>query len=573
MKNLFKFLVFFLITGLLFSSCEKDTFTEEDAMKALQEVNLAITVTDHSNFDQPIEGATVSTLIDSVAVQKTTDANGMVNFGKIKISGNLNVYVKKTGYTGAFTTVNTQPNDYRQTSITKNIAIYSLSDESLATVKGQLTIETDLTNRTKEVVANAEVRVYNSNLPSGSAKTFIGTTDSLGNYEIKVPVNANGHDQLQVYYNGVEAERTVAVKKNNIYSVKTQKAFYDITNYNPTPIYSIPSAVITIGEPEALGTGFALSTEIDTSSSKLTSMMNYWDIDIIQKGSGYFPNITGNDTTIWVPFSPDTKGLDTACVRLRFEKNGGLLEVSGLRDYNNWDGRYAKYSTKPTIDLSIGGGTGAQIYYNFKLNYNIKISNNGTGYINFPEVKMTSINNGVKSVSDFSYSGGARLIDGSIYAIGGDIITTIGRYDSAPTFEVIDDEHNQAIAYFDYGDINSTDSSLIDSNNWGSYGNNYNSAVPPSVTITSLAGYGSGAEFRAEVNSDGTLNNLELIHKGNGYVKNVNDYKKTGTTSTQWGEGCSLNGSNYTFYNAMPGKTFKKDVYFGTGVVTELEQE
>lgn len=570
MKNVFKFLAFALIAGLFFSSCEKDTFTEEDAMEALQKVNLVISVTDQSNFNQPIEAATVRTIIDSVAVEKTTDASGTVTFTNVKISGNLNVYVSKTDYTTAFTTISTTPNDYRQTVVSSNVSIYSLSDENLATVKGQLTIETDLTNRTKEVVAGAEVRVYNSYLPNGSAKTFIGITDSVGKYEIKVPVNSNGNDYLQVRFNSVETSRTFGLEKNNVYTVETKEAFYDINNYTPTQIDAVPSALITFSAPEALGTGFSLSTEIDTSSSQLTSMMNHWDIDIINKGTGYFPNIHGNDTTIWVPFSPDTKGLDTACVKLRFEKNGSLVQITGLRDYYNWDNRYAQYSSKPTIDLNIGGGTGAEIYYDFNLNYNVRISNNGTGYITLPTVKETYMIDGVQSISNFSYSGNTKIIDGSIYAIGGDILTTIGRYDNAPTFEVITDESNQAEAYFNSSWM-SSDSTLNTSDiSWISTGNNYNPAIPPTVTITTLLGFGADAEFRAEVSANGNINNLELIHKGNGYVRNINDYQNTGTTSTSWGEDTDM-GTTY-FYSVLPGKTLISNIYYGTGAVTELEQ-
>lgn len=569
MKNVFKFLVFFLIAGLFFSSCEKDTFTEEDAMEALQKVNLVISVTDASNFNQPIEGATVRTIIDSVAVEKTTDASGLVTFTNVKISGNLNVYISKADYTTAFTTISTTPNDYRQTVVSSNVSIYSLSDENLATVKGQLTIETDLTNRTKEVVAGAEVRVYNPYLPNGCAKNFIGVTDSVGKYEIKVPVNADGNDNLQVSFNSVETSRTVGVKKNNIYSVKTQEAFYDINNnYTPTQIDAVPSAIISIGAPTITGTGFALITE--AVPTQLSSAIN-WDWGIINKGSGYFPNITGNDTTIWVPFSPGTENTeDTAFVQLKFAKNGGLTNIVNIRDYSyeNWNNAF--YSTKPTIDLNIGGGTGAQIYFDFKLYYNVKISNNGTGYITFPTVKKTYMIDGVQSISNFSYSGNAMLIDGSIYAKGGDILTTIGRYDNAPTFEVIADDSNQAEAYF-IPSWMSSDSTLNTFDiSWISYGNNYNPAIPPTVTITSLAGYGSGAEFRAEVSANGSINNLVRIHEGSGYVRNINDYKSTGTTGQENGEG--INTGATSFYHVLPGQTVKSDIYYGTGVVTELEQ-
>jgi hypothetical protein len=391
MKNVLKFIVFALIAGLSLNSCKEDTFTEEDAMKALQEVDLIIAVTDKSNFDAPVEAATVRTVINGLSVEKATDATGMVSFEKVKIGGNLNVYVSKENYTTTFSTVYTTPNDYRQSVVSASVSIYSLSDENLVTIKGQLTIETDLTNRTKEVVVGSEVRVYNQYLPDGGSKAFIGTSDTEGKYEVKVPVNATGKDDIDINFYSIDTMRTVGVNLNNNYSVETQHAFYDIEgNTNPTDILAVPSALISIDAPAAAGSDFSITTEIDTSTSRITDATgNYWNMEMLKTGSGYYPNIIGSDTTVWVYFSPDTKGLDTARIQLTFEKNGGLVSIDGMLDYGVWNGRYAKYSSKPTIDLNIGGGTGAEIYYNFRLYYNILISNNGTGYITLPTIKKT----------------------------------------------------------------------------------------------------------------------------------------------------------------------------------------
>lgn len=569
MKNVLKFIAFALIAGFFFNSCEEDTFTEEDAMKALQEVNLIIAVTDNSNYDQPVDAATVRTVIDGITVEKTTDATGMVTFENVKIGGYLNVYVSKENYTTSFTTVNTTPSDYRQTVISSNISIYSLSDENLVTVKGQLTIETDLTNRTKEVVAGAEVIAYNPSLPSGSTKAFVGISDAEGKYEIKVPVNSDGYDDITVEHRSIDTTRTVGVSKNYVYTVKTQNALYEAEYYEATDISVVPSAVITIGAPAASGSGFELTTEVDTSTSLLTDATgNYWNMDILTTGSGYFPNITGSDTTVWVFFSPDTKGLDTARVELTFEKNGGLVSIDGMLNYGTWNGRNAKYSAKPTIDLNVGGGTGAEIYYDFRLYYNVKINNNGTGYITLPTVKKTYVSYGVQNINTYDLSSYAFIAGGSIYADGGDILSTEGRYDSAPTFTFVDDESSQAFAYFNYWDIG-TDSTFNAGYSWISAGDNYDPGNPPTVTITSLASYGSGVEFRAEVSSTGVINNLELINSGNGYARNINDYKSNGTISTQGGDYGST-GDTY-FDNVLPGEILISNVYYGTGLVTDLD--
>lgn len=566
MKNLLKFIAFALIAIPVFNSCE-DNYTEEDAMEAQQVVDLIISVTDESNFNQPVEAATVSTVINGTTVEKATDETGSVTFEEVKIGGNLNVYVSKENYTKTFTTVNTTPSNYRQSTISATISIYSLADANTATVKGQLTIETDLTNRSREVLEGMEVKAFNFDLPNGGNKAFIGTTDSEGKYEIKVPVNSDGDDNIRVKFNQLDTIRTAGAVKNNVYSVKNQKAYYAPEYYERTQIPPVPSAVISIEAPGAAGTGFELITEMDTTWSYLTMAAS--NMNITKTGSGYFPDISGTDTTLWVPFSPDTKGLDTAHVQLTFEKNGGLISIDDLRDNGTGTGRNAKYSEKPTIDLDLGSGSGAEIYFNFKLYYNIWISNNGTGYKTFPTVKKTFNSIGTELVTDYPLSSFAFIADGSIYSDGGGRLSMEGQYYSAPTFEIINPTGKQAIAYLPTWGIDG-DSTIIDDESWVSQGDNYDPANPPAVTITALSGYGSNAKFTAEVSvGSGVINDLELINEGSGYVRNINDYLSNGTTNHQNGDYGSIN--EYNFYDVLPGDILISNAYYGTGQVIELE--
>lgn len=570
MKNILKFFGFSLIAVLLFNSCE-DNYTEEDAMRAQQVVDLIISVTDESNFDVAVDSATVKTVIDGVAMEQSTDASGVVVFEDVKIGGNLNVYVSKDNYTTTFTTVNTTPSTYRQTTISANISIYSLADANTATVKGQVTIETDLTNRQKEFIENMEVRAFNYSLPNGAVKAFIASTDSVGKYEIKVPVNANGNDDINVEFApNVETERTAGVARNNIYSVETKNAVYMPEYYNATYISEIPSAVITIEAPGEGGSGFALTTEVDTTSGELTEAIGDWfdsnDITILNSGSGYFSDITGSDTTLWVPFSPDTKGLDTAHVQLTFEKNGGLVSIDGLRDYGVWDGRDAQYMSKPTIDLNIGGGSGAQLYYDFKLDYYVKVSNHGTNYTSLPDVKMTYVIEGVEYVTTYTLGSYAFISEGSIYSYNGNgILSQQIDYDSAPEFTITENNSKQAVAYLGSWTIGS-DSTLSDNESWISKGENYDPANPPAVTISALAGYGANAEFYAEVSSSGSLTNIELVNAGSGYVSNINDFENDGSGG-QSGEYGYI--SETYFGNILPGDVLISNAYYGTGDVIE----
>ena len=258
MRNIFKFMLFIALGAMVFVSCEEDKFTEKDAMDALQHIDIALTVQNGSSNTEAVEGATVTVVKDSSSVEKTTDAAGSVVFNDMPIGGNLSVYVNKENYTKAVFQISTSTDEYRKNQISESVKIYPLSGENMATVKGQLTIETDLTNRKREKLANQEVRVVNNSLGSNIEKSFVGTTDEDGKYSIKVPVNADGNDYLEVKFpSSIDTTQTLAMGSKGMYEgtyeVVTKPAVYYPGNYDASDIPAIPSASITIGAPDEGG--------------------------------------------------------------------------------------------------------------------------------------------------------------------------------------------------------------------------------------------------------------------------------------------------------------------------------
>ncbi len=592
MRNFFNFMLFVALGAMVFVSCEEDKFTEKDAMDELQKIDVAITVQDGSSYGEAVEGATVSILKDSAAsttTEKTTDASGNALFEDIKIGGNITVYVNKDDYTKRSFSVSTSTNSYRDSRISETVKIYPLSGDNMATVKGQLTIETDLTNRKREKLAGQEVRVINRNFGSDIEKSFVGTTDSEGKYAIKVPVNADGTDNLEVKFpSQIDTTQTLVMGSqgmyNGTYKVFNKPAAYYTENYNASDIPAIPSVVANIEAPNSVGSGFELGVE-----AKGTSFNDHSNIELIQGGSGYHIE-SATDTLL--PMSEGVNG-DTTWATVEISKTGAdSSSITNIYVLNADDN--GLYISEPELDLSVLGGSGAVVDIQFESEYLIYIENYGTDYQKVPTVSATykeydgntivkrtdedldDFDNGDYNELHPSTNYGDRLSnhinlhEGTLYpdknnAYDGDTLFVTDGFTEMPGISVSTQTGQQAIMKFNTGDISSNDSTITD---WyfEQSGAGYDPANPPAVTLTSLAGYGSAAEFVVEVNNDGTFYENDVVMKANGqgYVRNVNDFQGTGWTGTHGGENYSLPNGNY-IYDVGPGDVQERSIYYGTG--------
>jgi hypothetical protein len=572
MRNIFKFMLFIALGAIIFVSCEEDKFTEKDAMEALQHIDLSLTVQNGSANTEAVEGATVTVVKDSSTVEKTTDAAGSVVFNDMPVGGNLSVYVNKENYTKAVFTVSTSTNEYRKSQISKTVNIYPLSGENMATVKGQLTIETDLTNRKREKLGNQEVRVVNNSLGSNVESSFVGTTDEDGNYSIKVPVNADGNDDLEVKFpSAIDTTQTLAMGSKGMYEgsykVVTIPAVYYPDNYDPSDIPAIPSVSATIAAPSGSeGSGFELGTK-----PRGTPFTSESELELIQGGSGYHV-ANGNDTL--VPMSEGVNG-NTAMARVWVNQTSGDQDSSSIQSITVEDNG-ALYTSAPTLDLSGLGGSGAVFEIRFECEQLIYIKNNGTGYNSIPNFSVTlkwyeNEKLVERSGFDMSLENITRLVDGSIYpdASGyGYSEDTILSYNANEITELSTSSSigQQAIMKINSNDVSANDSTITD---WyfEQNGIGYDPANPPAVSLTSLADYGSGAKFVVEVDNNGTFEENDMVMKdgGEGYVRNVNDFQGKGYTGTYGGDDYSLPNGSY-IHNVKPGDVLRRSIYYGTGI-------
>lgn len=574
MKNIFKILAFLSIGGLIFSSCDDD-YSEEDALTALQYITLQIGVHDASNSYAAVQGAEVRAVINAESVTATTDTNGIAVFENVQIGGYVNVYVSKDDYTTVYSQVNTTPADYRQTAVSGDVYVYSTSGSNIATVKGQLTIETDLTNREREYVSGVEVLAYNGNL-SNTTNYFVDSTDSEGNYSINVPVNSTGDDYIYVYFPNVETERTFGKVTDNVYSLVTEPYSYYPSSYGADAIDKVPSALVQIAAPPASGSNFELGlVAIKNSLSDAVDNESY-EAAIVSGGSGY----TAGQT---FTFEADEDG-NKAEIYISSVNDGVIDNV-----YFNDNG--AKYSSMPAIESSPADGSGAEFDFRFRYQYKVYISNYGSGYLSFPQVGLeytTTVDNTSKLQAqyavdiDSSNPIGALLYDNAFISDGsiivtdetdGDTLFTTSYVYSEPVFSYSDEDREQAEYYANYSGISTTTGALSDNFTSNSQGDGYDYSTPPTVTITALAGYGSGASVKAVVNTNGNVTDLVVMAEGSGYVQDINDYDGDDTSeeeedATMYGFYSWTSGYGYHRY-AKPGMTYTGNIFYGTGIANE----
>jgi hypothetical protein len=563
MKKTINKLLLIIFPAILLFSCKKDDFSEKDALDAQQTIDLAITVIDASSASEPVSGATVKLLKDSTLVSKTTNNNGTVVFTKVKIGDVAVVSVTKDQFTSVLTTVNASPDSYRQTQVSEMIKIYSLSSGKTATIRGRLTMQSDLTDRDREPATNVIVKV--KNLTISSEMLFTATTDNDGKYSVTVPVSSKG-DYLELYYPEFTTNQKLAfVQDDRSVAVAERPVLYKSDESSQFYIPAIPSVYATVASPTfSAGTGFALG-----SKPNRVPLSTYSEFILIDGGSGYNGGVSRSDYLL--SFSPDPNGVSA---KLQVDiVNGKITHI------DNFINNGATYSSAPTLVVNdLSPVTPATILINFETTYKIYIANRGTGYNYFPQVsaEFEYFYNGqrVKAVdpdindNSNSYLGYSNLLTnyGNIYggmiksSNGDTLILDSNEFSSAPVFSVVQGSTKRAVLDVPIGSIN-IDSTLVYIN-VVDRGAGYDQSNPPVVTLNILAGYGSGAVAKATVNDSGSLSFVYITNPGRKFVRNVNDYKNNGTTSSTY------DNPDYPdqYYDGVkPGDIIVQDVYYGTG--------
>ena len=569
-KQIYRFILLMVPIMLLFS-CKKDKFTEKDALDAQQTIDLLVTVIDASSSLAPVPDATVTAIIDSTSVTKTTSASGTVVFSKVKIGGSVAISVSNANYTSVLTVVNTNPASYRQTQVSTLITVYSLDPAKIATIKGRLTMQSDLTNRTREPAVGLVVTARNNDLISTTDELFTATTDADGKYSISVPVSSGG-DNIDIFYPEFTVNQKLAfVQDDKSIAVAVRPVLYK-SDLNPIStllqnIPAIPSIYALADAPAtgSLGSGFTLGTK--ANRVPLSSYSGYLLID---GGAGYNGGVTILNYQLL--FSPDPNGVSA---KLQVDIVGGkITNIDGFIDNG------ATYSAPPTLNVNaLSPSAPATIAFGFQTTYKLYVSNRGINYLSFPVVSVetqtyssgTQVKGVDPNINDNlnNVLGAANILSNNSTIYGGIIkcnsngdtlLVATSAFSSPPVFTVANIVTKRAVLSVTTGSINADSTlgsiTLIDA------GAGYNPTTPPAITLTTLAGYGSGAVAKTTVSTSGLITNIFVTSPGMKYVKNVNDFRNTGVIVSTYDPPSFPNTS---FNGIKPGDVTTQDVYYGTG--------
>ena len=567
-------LAFLVISGVFFTSCNKDQLSQEDIIKQQQVIDFVVRVYDGSTaVQEPLDSAVVTIINGGEKMEAVTGDDGIAIFEEISIGDNVPVIVTKTNYTSIYTTHNINSNDYRQTVENVSLPLYSFASGEFVTVRGRLTAELDVTNRDPEPVPQGTmVKARQNGLPYESNTRFIDSTDADGYYEIRVPTReGNTHDDIEITFIDFTADQTIALEDDDNeghYAVVQRPVLY---RYNSNTGYaneivSVASVWATIESPVAtsLGSGLEITPVIQPTALSMS------ELQILNRGSGY------DDGWQEFTFSSDSK--DSAAVIEIWVENGQLTD--------NWDitNNLAEYTSAPTINFDTNGGNGGEIQLFFRTAYKLIVTNKGSNYQKMPKVavEVTDVqwSNGMNAWvntlitdddindsddealnQDYLLSDYANIKNGGIYPYDGDTLLIVGYFTSVPKFEVFEEDAETSMIEISTGNINANDSTITGINIIEA-GSGYDPLNPPVITLNVLAGYGSGARAKAEVNADGSVASIEIIDGGKGYVRNVNDFNGNGTTSST--HEYVTNPGNW-IYNISTGNIYLFNLHYGTG--------
>lgn len=256
MKKILRLLVAFLIIGASIVSCQKDEFTEKDALKGQEDleilrdslgrdleilrdslarvggiVSYTVNVINAGNSGfmkassddsklkaNGLTGVSVTTSQLGVISTKQTNDQGMVVFNDLRI-GKVTVNVSLANYTSVSYVAELTPDVITNItsatvrSASTQVPIFPLTGSSTTTISGLITYETDLTNGAPELAANVPVsasidvnntfmNTYVNTAGNNGTGEIIkiaygdavvnGTTNASGIYSLRVPTTASG---------------------------------------------------------------------------------------------------------------------------------------------------------------------------------------------------------------------------------------------------------------------------------------------------------------------------------------------------------------------------------------------
>jgi len=567
MKKIFKLFAAFLIVGAAIVSCEKDDFTEKDALDGQEElellrdslarvggiVNYTVNVINAGNAGfmkdvkaNGLSGVTVTTSQLGVVSTKQTNDQGMVVFGDLRI-GKVTVNISMANYTSVSYVAELTPDII--TNITAStvrnastqVPLFPLTGPSTTTVSGLITYETDLTNGTPELAANIPVSAsidvnntfmntyintggYNGTgeiikIAYGDA-VVSGTTNANGLYSLVVPTTASGLP-IRIGVADLAVDQQLlqpTLYKKDVFGVQTIRTIFSQNTVTPSTIPTVRPAYVTFSAP----TGTTVGADPTTAATAVAVLTKgeIESINITNNGEGYtqvpMVKITGDGTGATATATL-TNGRVTSIVVNTKGQNYTTASVSLTETGGDNAAATAVLASKVKSFTVTNGGT------NYTAAPTVTVEGNGTGAtaeakMNGYLSKLTLTNGGAgyTMVPTVTISGGggvnatatASLTTGNLRSITVPSNADVW-FAAVPTVSFSGTGGTEAPA----ATCALTTEGRINSIPVTTPGSGY--TTPPAVTIS--GGGGTGAVAVAVLGAGGAVSSIEVINKGSGY--------------------------------------------------------
>jgi hypothetical protein len=602
MKKLLFPILFLGIALMGIISCEKVEFTEEDALanqidlvllqdslelnallfadslEAVRDsladrygvIQYTIKVMDGSqagilkSANTTLDGVSVSVTQHGQTVIATT-VNGVAIFDDMRI-GTVNVKVSaddftELNYVAEIPNTGTSTWYSRDKNIANMVTIFPLTGESLATITGQATIDTDLTNAAPEIAANVLITAtidvddndfrtrfvnnYNhTDQPAGyfadivqmaySSLVTTVTTDASGLYTIQVPSSGDtdGLDYM-IEVGEFATDQTLYMSQRygedlTVDQVRQTVRTIFSSEFNTTgevsQIESIRPVYVTFSAPT--GAEFAQPTVAATAVAHIGES-GIQGIQIADRGDSYTqaPQVIITSTAggegaeatatlengkvveidMVAEGSGYTPGTTTVSLATTVDDVATATaevgyEVTGITVGNAG----AMYAAAPTVTITSAQGSGATAVAQMNGYVSeINVTAGGTGYTAIPNVIITGAGSGATATATMSDFNKIHSISVEGY--------TVDTFTSAPRVWITSlNEGSGATATASIGTSGGTITAINVVNIGGGY------LEAPTVTIT--GGGGHGAQAWATIGGTGSITGIWLEDGGEGYT-------------------------------------------------------
>lgn len=200
-----------LVMGTFIVSCDDDGLSEEDIMELASRSSSVYVLVIEEGSERAVAGATVTLSLAGGPVSSVTNDDGLAFFQEVQ-QGNVLMRISGEGYAD-FSGEVSFFNGGR--GITGDVSIRLFREDELATITGQVQIQTDLTTEEPEFIAGLTISAF-----AGGEQVAQAVTDNEGNYSLTIPTSSSGRS-ISLFFPGVQFDQRIAVVEETGVEIRT----------------------------------------------------------------------------------------------------------------------------------------------------------------------------------------------------------------------------------------------------------------------------------------------------------------------------------------------------------------